>query len=260
MSLIKNLREKPPLIVCITNDVVKNFTANGLIALGASPIMSGEKDEAESLMKVADGLLINIGTADVHKKELMSEMIAQANKNDVPVVLDPVGYGASSFRKSLVDELIERYNIDFIKGNRSEMLALSGEESTSRGVDSTEESDALEIAENTFSKYRIPVLVTGETDGVVTHDQKYTLHNGHSMQGKITGSGCLLGAVILGFIAKNNDVNNAVVNAVSYYNLCAESAAQNNTAGPGTFLPNYIDALYLNDDAILKDKVVKIHE
>ena len=97
MPSIKSIREAPPLIVCITNDVVKNFTANGMIALGASPIMSGEKDEAESLMKVADGLLINIGTADVHKKELMSEMIAHANKNNVPVVLDPVGYGASSF-------------------------------------------------------------------------------------------------------------------------------------------------------------------
>lgn len=260
MSLIKSLREAPPLIVCITNDVVKNFTANGLIALGASPIMSGEKDEAQSLMKVADGLLINIGTADVHKKELMSEMITHANKNNVPVVLDPVGYGASSFRKNLVDELIEDYKIDLIKGNRSEMLALSGAESTSRGVDSTEESDALEIAVNSFNKFNIPVLVTGETDAIVSHGHKYTLHNGQALQGKITGSGCLLGAVTLAFIAKSNDINNAVIDAVSYYNLCAESAVQDNTAGPGTFIPNYIDALYLNDDDILKDKVVKSHE
>lgn len=259
MPLIKSIREEPLLIVCITNDVVKNFTANGLIALGASPIMSGEKDEAESLMKVAGGLLINIGTADTHKKELMSEMIVHANKNNVPVILDPVGYGASPFRKNLVNELIDKYDIDLIKGNRSEILALSGAESTSRGVDSTEQSDALEIAENAFGKYNIPILVTGETDAVVTHDQKYTLHNGHSMQGEITGSGCLLGAVVLAFIATSNDVNNAVIDAVSYYNLCAESAARNNSAGPGTFLPNYIDALYLNDDDILKDKVVKTY-
>ena len=260
MSLLQSIREEPPLIVCITNDVVKNFTANGLIALGASPIMSGEKDEAESLMKAADGLLINIGTADTHKKELMSEMIVQANKNNVPVVLDPVGYGASSFRKNLIDELIENYKVDLIKGNRSEMLALSGEESISRGVDSAEESDALEIAVNTFSKYNIPVLVTGETDAIVTHDHKYTLHNGHGLQGRITGSGCLLGAVTLTFIAKSDDVNNAVIDAVSYYNLCAESAVQNGAAGPGTFIPDYIDALYLNDDVILKDKAVKSHE
>lgn len=260
MSLLKSIREEPPLIVCITNDVVKNFTANGLIALGASPIMSGEKDEAESLMKVADGLLINIGTADTHKKELMSEMIVQANKNNVPVVLDPVGYGASPFRKNLVDELIEKYEINFIKGNKSEMLALSGAESTSRGVDSTEKSDALEIAENTFNKFNIPVLVTGETDAIVTHDHKYTLHNGHGVQGKITGSGCLLGAVILAFIAKSNDENNAITDAVSYYNMCAEAAVQNGAAGPGTFIPNYIDELYLNTDDILKNKVVKSHD
>lgn len=260
MSLIKNLRETPPLVVCITNDVVKNFTANGMIALGASPIMSGEKDEAQSLMQVADGLLINIGTADVHKKELMSEMITHANENNVPVVLDPVGYGASSFRKDLVDELIENYKIDLIKGNRSEMLALSGTKSTSRGVDSTEESDALEIAVNSFNRFNIPVLVTGETDAIVAHGHKYTLHNGHSLQGKITGSGCLLGAIILAFIAKSNDINNAVINAVSYYNLCAESAVRDNAAGPGTFIPKYIDELYRNDDNILKDKVVKSHE
>jgi len=260
MPSIKSIREAPPLIVCITNDVVKNFTANGMIALGASPIMSGEKDEAESLMKVADGLLINIGTADVHKKELMSEMIAHANKNNVPVVLDPVGYGASSFRKNLVDELIEKYDIQLIKGNRSEMLALSGAESTSRGVDSIEESDAIEIAETAYDKFHIPVLVTGETDAVVANGHKSTLHNGHALQGRITGSGCLLGAVILAFIAKNNDVNNAVTDAVSYYNLCAEAAGENNTAGPGTFIPNYIDLLYSNDDDILKDKVVKFHE
>lgn len=260
MALLKSIREEPPLIVCITNDVVKNFTANGLIALGASPIMSGEKDEAEPLMKVAGGLLINIGTADTHKKELMSEMIVHANKNNVPVVLDPVGYGASSFRKNLIDELIDKYEINFIKGNRSEMLALSGAESTSRGVDSTEESDALEIAENIFEKFNIPVLVTGETDAIVTHDHKYTLHNGHSMQGRITGSGCLLGAVMLAFIAKSNDVNNAMTDAVGYYNLCAESAVQNKAAGPGTFIPKYIDELYLNTDDILKNQVVKSHE
>lgn len=260
MSLIKSIRNEPPLVVCITNDVVKNFTANGLIALGASPIMSGEKSEAASLMKAADGLLINIGTADTHKKELMSEMISHANKNDVPVILDPVGYGASSFRKTLVDELIEKYDIHLIKGNRSEMQALSGAESTSRGVDSTEESDALEIAVNSFNKYNIPVLVTGETDAIVTNDHKYTLHNGHGLQGKITGSGCLLGAVTLAFLARAGDVNDAVINAVSYYNLCAESAVQNNSAGPGTFIPNYIDALYSNDDVILNRKVVKFHE
>lgn len=259
MTSIKNIRETPPLIVCITNDVVKNFTANGMIALGASPIMSGEKDEAKSLMKVADGLLINIGTADVHKKELMAEMITYANKNNVPVVLDPVGYGASSFRKKLVDELIETYDIQLIKGNRSEMLALSGAKSNSRGVDSTEESDALKIAETAYDKFNIPVLVTGETDAVVTDSRKSTLHNGHPLQGRITGSGCLLGAVTLAFIARNNDVNDAVTDAVSYYNLCAEAAAENNTAGPGTFIPNYIDSLYSNDDDILKGRVVKSH-
>lgn len=259
MSTLNELRKDPPLIVCITNDVVKDFTANGLLAMGASPIMSGEKSEAAALMKVADGLLINIGTADAHKKELMLAMLEEANKNDVPVVLDPVGYAASDFRRNLVDELIDKHEINFIKGNRSEMMALAGLGSTSRGVDSTETSNALEIAEAAFKNLNIPLLVTGEADAVVTRSDKYTLHNGHKRQGEITGSGCLLGAVILAFFSKSADKTAAVLDAVSYYNLCAETAARN-SAGPGTFRTNFIDALHLNDEVILGRKEVKKYE
>src|SRR5699024_106257 len=140
------------------------------------------------------------------------------------------------------------------------LLALSGAESTSRGVDSIGERDAIQLAETAYDKCHIPGLGTGDTDAVVPSRHKSTLHNAHSRHGRLPRSGSLLGAVILAFIAKDNDVNNAVTDAVSYYNLCAEAAGENNTAGPGTFIPNYIDLLYSNDDDILKDKVVKFHE
>lgn len=260
MPILNDIRTKPPLIVCITNDVVKNFTANGLIAMGASPIMSGEKSEAPALMKAAEGLLINIGTADEGKKPLMAEMVKEANKNDVPVILDPVGYAASAFRKNLVDDLIAQHDISLIKGNKSEIMALAGMENTSRGVDSTETSDSLEIAEAAFQKLNIPVVVTGEADAIITESDKSTLHNGHEMLGKITGSGCLLGGVILAFLARGSNASDAVSDAVSYYNLCAESAVENNAEGPGTFHANFIDALYLNNDETLNRKVVKNHD
>lgn len=259
MTTLNKLRGKPPLIVCITNDVVKDLTANGLLAMGASPIMSGEKSEAASLMKVADGLLINIGTADVHKKELMFEMAEEANRNDVPVVLDPVGYAASDFRRNLVDDLIEKYDITLVKGNKSEMMALAGLESTSRGVDSTETSDALEIAEAAFEQLNIPSLVTGEADAFVTRTRRYTLHNGHALQGKITGSGCLLGAAILAFISRSDALTDGVIDAVSFYNLCAESASEQ-SAGPATFRTDFIDAFHLNDETLLAGKDVKQHD
>ncbi|SOC42150.1 hydroxyethylthiazole kinase [Salinicoccus kekensis] len=259
MTTLSKLRGNPPLIVCITNDVVKDITANGLLALGASPIMSGEKSEAAGLMQAADGLLINIGTADTHKKNLMFEMAEAANKNNVPLVLDPVGYAASDFRRNLVDELIEKYEFTLIKGNQSEMMALAGLESTSRGVDSTDAGDALEIAEAAFEALNIPALVTGETDAFVTRTRRYTLHNGNGLQGRITGSGCLLGAVMLAFISRSDGLTDGALDAVSYYNLCAESAAGQNP-GPATFRTGFIDALYLNDASLLSGKDIRQHE
>lgn len=259
MSNLSKLRGNPPLIVCITNDVVKDITANGLLALGASPIMSGEKSEAAALMQAADGLLINIGTADAHGKDLMFEMAAEANKNNVPIVLDPVGYPASDFRRKLVDELIEKHEFALIKGNKSEMMALAGLESTSRGVDSTEAGDALEIAEAAFETLNVPALVTGEADAFVTRTRRYTLHNGDALQGRITGSGCLLGAVMLAFISRSDDAVEGVLDAVSFYNLCAESAA-GQSAGPATFRTNFIDALHSNDDSLLSGKDIRQHE
>ncbi len=259
MSILNKLRGNPPLIVCITNSVVQDITANGLLALGSSPIMSAEKSEAAALMQAADGLLINIGTADEMQKALMHEIAVEANKNKVPIVLDPVGYAASDFRRNLVDELIEQHEITLIKGNKSEMRALAGLESTSRGVDSTEAGDALEIAEAAFEALNIPSLVTGEVDAFVTRTRRYTFHNGDSLLGKITGSGCLLGAVALSFLVRSDALADGVQDAVSYYNLCAETAAAE-SGGPGTFKVNFIDALHVNDETQLGGKDVRQHE
>ncbi|WP_411842622.1 hydroxyethylthiazole kinase [Salinicoccus sp. HZC-1] len=260
MNRIDKLRETNPLVVCITNDVVKNFTANGMLAAGISPIMSGEKSEASDLMKVASGLLINIGTADTAKCELMDEMMEEANKNGVPIVFDPVGYGASEFRTSITDDLLNRHKVSLIKGNAGEMLALSGAESSLKGVDSTEKRDTLDIAKLVYRKFKVPVLVTGARDALVTDENVIMMANGHSLQGKITGSGCLLGALIAAFIGLEEYFDKeAVVDAASYYNLCAEAAAGKiSIPAPGTFMTTLIDELYLNEGNLLEDRVVEV--
>lgn len=260
MKRIEKLRAEKPLVVCITNDVVKNFTANGMLAAGASPIMSGEKSEAADLMKVASGLLINIGTADQKKYELMDEMMKEANKNNVPIVFDPVGYGASKFRVDITEDLLRRHKASLIKGNAGEMLALSGKESSLKGVDSTEETDVLEIAKAVYEKFEAPVLVTGARDALVTEKNEIIMANGHGLQGKITGSGCLLGALTAGFIGLSNQFDQeAVIDAVSYYNLCAKAAAGKiRIPAPGTFVTMLIDELYLNEDALLEEKMVEV--
>lgn len=261
MNRIERLRAEKPLIVCLTNDVVKNFTANGMLAAGASPIMSGEKSEAGDLMSVASGLLINIGTADQTKYELMDEMMKEANKNNVSIVFDPVGYGASKFRVNITEDLLERHKVSLIKGNAGEMLALSGKESSLKGVDSTEKTDVLEIAKAVHKKFEVPALVTGERDALVTEQSEILMTNGHGLQGKITGSGCLLGALTAGFISIEGRFDEgAAVDAVSYYNLCAEAAAGKiRIPAPGTFMTKLIDELYLNEDSLLEEKIVEVY-
>lgn len=254
----EKLRKETPLIVCITNDVVKDITANGMLSLGASPIMSGEKSEAAELMKAAAGLLINIGTADEGKKKLMHTMASEANINNVPIILDPVGYGASSFRRELVNELISEHEISLVKGNASEIYALAGGNSLSKGVDSAEQTETKEIAELCFDKLNIPVLVTGEVDTFMDDENTITLHNGHELLGSITGSGCLLGAVIAAFYAVEDTMGDAITNGVSYFNISAEKAAASlEFPAPASFRTAFIDQLYMNDDKIYQYKKVK---
>src|SRR5699024_9322491 len=245
MERIEKLRKEKPLVVCITNDVVKNFTANGMLAAGASPIMSGEKSEAGDLMKAASALLVNIGTADKQKYELMDEMMGEADNNGVPIVFDPVGYGASGFRVSITDTLLAREQVSLINGNAGEVHALSGEESSLKGVDSMEKSDTMEIARAVYRKFGVPSLVTGERDALVTGKNEMIMANGHGLQGRITGSGCLLGALTAGFIGIEERFDEeAVVDAVSYYNLCAEAAAGKiRVPAPGSFMTMLIDEL-----------------
>lgn len=258
MDNINKLREVNPLVVCITNDVVKNFTANGLLAVGASPLVGGEVAEAADLMKSASALLINIGTADQSKLQVMDEMMKEANKNNVPIVFDPVGFGASRFRVEITEQLLSRHDVSIIKGNAGEMHALSGAESNMRGVDSKETTPAEEIADKAYNRYRTPVLVTGAQDALMTGNGISIMDNGHALQGRVTGSGCLLGAIICAFLGTSDRFDDqSVIDAVSYYNLCAEKAASaQEHPTPGTFATKLIDELYLNGDNLLKARKV----
>lgn len=256
--MIEKLRENSPLVVCITNDVVKPVTANSLLALGASPIMSGEKSEAEDILKHAGALLLNIGTCSEDKIILYKEMAYYANHYNIPVVLDPVGYGASKFRKNLTDMLIRDYEIALIKGNAGEIHALSGREAVSKGVDSIFEGNTLKTAEAAYGMLNVPVLVTGETDALVTGTEKITMQNGHAYQEKITGSGCVLGAVAASFLAVDNSTE-SIIHAVSLYNITAEKAAKS-AAGPGTFAAGLIDEIYNFKAENYATRRVNVHE
>lgn len=256
--MIEQLRKERPLVVCITNDVVKPFTANSLLALGASPIMSGEKNEAADILKHAGALLLNIGTCTEEKIPLYEEMARCANEYNIPVVLDPVGCGASLFRKNLTDKLLRKYDIALVKGNAGEIHALSGREAASKGVDSIVEGNTLDIAKAAHGVLNVPVLATGETDAYADGTQKITLHNGHEYLEDITGSGCVLGAISAAFLAMKNNAD-SIADAVSLYNIAAEKAART-AEGPGTFAVKLIDEIYKFKTDDYKTKRVDVHE
>lgn len=246
MTSLKLLKEKAPLVICITNDVVKNFTANGLVALGASPAMSEFPADLEDLLKYAGGLLINIGTLTDENWKLYQAALKIAEKYNVPVVLDPVACGAGEYRKKVADDLINNYKLAAIRGNAGEIASLVGI------------IDEIALAAN--EKFNIPIVVTGEVDAIAVNGEVVTIHNGSAMMPKVIGTGCLLGAVVASFIGleKGQELK-SLETAMLVYNIAGEMAEKRpNGHLPGTFKVEFINALYeITDEDVKEFKRVK---
>ncbi|MGV3042841.1 hydroxyethylthiazole kinase [Staphylococcus rostri] len=259
MDYLATVREAQPLVICYTNDVVKNFTANGLLSLGASPAMSEAPEEAADFFKVAQGLLINIGTLTQQRGEDMLKIAKEANKQGVPIVFDPVAVGASQYRKDFCRRFLEEIQVTVIKGNASEILALVDETATMKGTDSTVDNASFEIAERAHRKYNAAIVMTGETDIIVQDGKGVALANGTRLLAKVTGTGCLLGAVVASFLLK--DTHPSIVqlaSAVSYYTISAERATS--SAGgdlPGTFATVFLDELNQTTTACFQQEIKK---
>ncbi|GGB12476.1 hydroxyethylthiazole kinase [Macrococcus hajekii] len=241
---INQLREDNPLIICLTNDVVKNFTANGLLSLGASPAMATEVEELEDFIKHAGAVLINIGSLTKESMPSMEKAAEAANKHSVPIVLDPVACSATPFRKAFCLKLIQNYDISVVRGNASEVKGLI-EAAEMKGTDSDLSLDTVKIAQEAGRKLETAIIVTGKEDAIYVDGQTRKLSNGSAMLTKVTGGGCLLGAIVSAFIY--NEVKPTVsvlVEAVSYYNIAAERAAEQKAGTlPGHFQIHLLDML-----------------
>lgn len=257
---LDQLRAKQPLVICLTNDVVKNFTANGLLALGASPVMSGCKEDLADLMPHADALLINIGTITPELANLYKEAARLANIHNVPIVLDPVAASAGAFRKSVALDLLHNYKIAVIRGNAGEIAALVDERIATKGVDSSGATEPGALAQRVAQTYKTVVVATGAIDGVATASQFVELGNGSSLMPKVVGTGCLLGAVVAAFVGIARELTVAKPNsdtsddhmlyfdlaraALSTYNVSGELAELKSFGqGPGTYGVEFINAL-----------------
>lgn len=240
-DLVK-IREIKPLIHHITNYVVMNDSANITLALGASPIMAHAPEELEDLITISSAVYINIGTLDRSWIESMKNAIKIANKYNKPVLLDPVGAGASKLRTLTVEEFLKSFHIDILKGNGGEMLSLAGKEGFTKGVDSLAEAN-LEIADFLSKKFNTTAVITGRVDFISDGKRSAEVFNGTEMLQRITGSGCMLGSVISSFLAVNRDAFISSIEGLITFEIAAELAIKN-SRGPGSFKSQLMDEIY----------------
>ncbi|MBO8128499.1 MAG: hydroxyethylthiazole kinase [Peptococcaceae bacterium] len=255
---MENVRRKKPLIHCITNVVVTNFTANGLLAIGASPVMAYAKEEVKDMVRMADALLLNIGTPDQMLVEAMILAGKAANKAGVPVVFDPVGAGATPYRTGISKRILDEVNITVLRGNSGEIASLLGETADVRGVDGTTALDPAALAQKAARAFSTVAAVTGEVDVVSDGNRIKMVQNGHPWMAKVVGTGCLLGAVISAFVAVGDNVINDAANALATYGVVGEIAYESSSAkGIGSFQEAFLNGLSTVSDADVK-KMAKI--
>lgn len=247
MTFLDRLRQENPLIICITNDVVKNFTANGLVALGASPAMSEWPEDLEDLLPHAGALLINIGTLTDETWQLYKAALTIAERHGVPAVLDPVAVSAGPYRQKVVADLLANHRIAVVRGNAGEIACLGGQVVTSKGVDSAAVDDIAAIARATHHALSIPIVATGQTDAVAAGERVATLTNGSAQMPLVIGTGCLLGAVLAGFVAvaDADERFDALVEGLAVYNIAGEMAEREiGAVKPGSFQVAFLNALH----------------
>ncbi len=243
---LKRLRERKPLVHNITNFVVMNYTANALLACGASPVMAHAAEEVEEMVSLAGALVLNIGTLSPSWIEAMLKAGRRANALNVPVVLDPVGAGATRLRTGSARRLIEELAVKVIRGNASEILSLAGEKpgAGTKGVDSVHTVDqATEAAGALAGELRTTLAITGAVDLVTDGERTCRVWNGHPMMGRITGTGCTATVMVASFLAVDPDPVEAAAAALAYFGLAGEKAAAG-SVGPGSFQGALLDALY----------------
>lgn len=241
---VQRIRAAAPLVHNITNYVVMNATANALLAIGASPVMAHAEEEVAEMAALAKALVINIGTLSRVWVHSMIEAERAAHAKHVPIVLDPVGAGATRFRTETAHRLLGEAPVTIVRANASEVRALCTPDHLTKGVDSVHGSEqALDAARALAARYGCVVAVSGATDLVISGETVIRIHNGHPMMPRVTGLGCTATALAGAFAAVNPSPLRAAAHAMAVMGIAGELAAKN-CPGPGTFQVRFPDALY----------------
>ena len=243
---IATVRQNKPLVHCITNLVVTNFTANVLLACGAAPVMAHAHEEVQDMAGIAQGLLLNIGTLDPYWVQSMKLAFAAAQKRGIPVVIDPVGAGATSYRNQALEELLQQGMPAVVRGNATEVMSMAHVAITSRGVESSANvNDALGAAQALAARTQGTVCVSGEVDHILHVDGRHaSLHNGHEWLTRITGVGCALTALIAAVCSVQPDHWRATITGMAWMGIAGEIAFDKTQhAGIGSMAVALLDAL-----------------
>lgn len=263
-SCIENVRKKTPLVHNITNYVTVNDCANALLAIGASPIMSDEPDDVSDITAICNALVVNIGTLNRSSIAGMHVAAARAGELAHPIVLDPVGAGASALRTATAAELLDAYPVTVVRGNMSEVKALAGQAAATRGVDVCPDdavtdanlADGAAFARSFAARSGCVVAITGAIDIVADAERAFAVRNGSPLQGRITGAGCMLTCLVGAFAAANqNDPLVAALAAVATMGVAGGLAEQRlgEYEGNASYRTHLIDMLYFLDGAHLAE-------
>ncbi|GBF50826.1 hydroxyethylthiazole kinase [Leptospira ryugenii] len=238
------VRKTNPLVHNITNYVVMNNTANALLAIGASPIMAHAEEEVEEMVSICSSLVINIGTLSEPWTKAMVKAIIKAKNIQKPIILDPVGAGASTLRNQTIKRLLDAASPSVIRGNASEIISTLSSSGKTKGVDSIHSSEsAIESGKKLSEIIQGTVVISGATDYIIQRDQTRKVSNGDPMMTKVTGLGCTATALIGAFAAVQKDTLRASLSAMAVMGIAGEMAKMK-AEGPGSFQMHFLDALY----------------
>ncbi|HET6763302.1 MAG TPA: hydroxyethylthiazole kinase [Longimicrobiaceae bacterium] len=247
-TAVEQVRQRAPLVHNITNYVAMDVTANALLALGASPAMVHAEAEVAGFVAISQALVVNIGTLSPAWVQAMHLAVDAAVAGGTPWVLDPVGAGATAYRTGVARELAARHPA-VVRGNASEVLALSGGEGRTRGVDSVDPTEAALVSARELARgWRCVVAVSGATDLVTDGTRLLKVRNGHEMMTRVTALGCTVTAVTGALLGVGLAPLLAAAGALAVVGLCGERAAER-AEGPGSLRMHLLDELYTLDGA-----------
>jgi hydroxyethylthiazole kinase len=252
---LRELRERKPLVHQITNYVVMNETANATLALGALPVMAHAREEVEEMVALAGALVLNIGTLSPHWVDAMLAAGKAANADGVPVVLDPVGAGATRYRTDTARRILDEIKVAVLRGNQGEVATLLGVAAEVRGVESIEVgSEPAELARAAARRLGLVASVTGAVDHVSDGRRDLAVANGHELLASVSGTGCMSSAITGCFLAVKRDAPlEAAAEALAAFGVAGEDAARG-ANGPGSFHVGLYDALAALDPETLDSR------